>query len=838
MKLLSSGKAIALVGMDFKFDYNDVYKHATKVADFISNNATKIAIYAENSPEWIFACYGAWASDCAVIPIDAKSNVEEVAFVLTDAEPEIIFTSRENEEVTRKAVEQSRAGAIVVQLEKFFEQSSYVDPEENAIIERAEQDLALIVYTSGTTGNPKGVMLTFKNLRANANAVVEAKYFFNGVRVLAMLPFHHILPLMGTLIVPLIANGKIVFPKTISPADISEVLQKNPVDMVVSVPRFYELLHTNIMAKIQQSKIATVLFNIAKFVDSPKFSQKLFGAVHKKFGGVIKYWISGGAALDKKAWSDLTTLGFAVREGYGMTECAPIISFPRIGKIKMGSPGQPLSGVEVRIVDGEITVKGENVTQGYYKRPEETAESIKNGWLYTGDLGYVDEDGFIFITGRRKEIIVLANGKNVNPAEIEINLQRQNPIVQECGVLMYENSLHAIVRVDPKLVAELGEEGATEKVRNEAVLPYNRNAVTYKRIIKITLTTEDLPRTRVGKLKRHQLASYIESGNRIVAKKSAPEPDSAVYQQLKEILAKQISFDVDCDSHMEMDLGLDSLGKISMQCFVQENYGVEVSEKDFEKYPTLREFAEMVEKGQNSTTEGALKSVSWADIIKNSSDININKPNIFHIVTIAFFRTLVKLLYKVKYEGKLPDSAPIILAPNHQSYIDGILVAGTMKKSQVCRTYFFAKIRNILRNSLLKKFADVSNVIVMDINDNVKDAIGKLAKALADGNRVVVFPEGTRTKDGEIAEFRQSFAILASEMRVPVVPICISGAYENIKTGKTFPKFGTEIKVSFLEPMLPEEGESYEAFAERVRSAVEVRLQQSRKRLACEDSSK
>ncbi len=829
MKLLSSGKSTALAGMDFEFDYNDLYKRAQKVAEFLSENVSKVAIYAENAPEWIFSCYGAWARGCTVIPVDAKSNAEEVAFVLSDAEPEIIFTSRENEEITRQAVEQAHSNVQVVQLENFFEDAQYKDPARNSLIEREEDDLALIVYTSGTTGNPKGVMLTFKNLNANTRAVIDAKYFFKDIRVLAMLPFHHILPLMGTVVVPIAASGKVVFPKTISPAEISAVLQIHPVDMVVSVPRFYELLHTNIMAKIQQSKIATALFNIAKFVGNVKFSQKLFGAVHKKFGGVIKFWISGGAALDKKAWSDLITLGFEVREGYGMTECAPIISFPRIGKMKMGSPGQPLNGVEVRIVDGEITVKGENVTQGYYKRPEETAESIKNGWLYTGDLGYVDDDGFIFITGRRKEIIVLANGKNVNPAEIEINLLRQNSLIQECGVLMYENSLHAIIRVDPKLVEELGEQGATEKIRNEAVLPYNRNAVTYKRIIKITLTTEELPRTRVGKLKRHQLASYIESDSRIASpKQSAPEPQSEVYEQLKSVLAKQISFDVDCDAHMEMDLGLDSLGKISMQCFVQENYGVDVSERDFEKYSSLRAFAEMVENNRNSATEGALKNVSWADIIGGCSDIKINKPNPLHFVTATLFRLIAKVMYKVEYEGTLPDNAPVILAPNHQSYIDGVLVTGTMNKAQICSTYFFAKIRNILQNGLLRKFADSSNVIVMDINDNVKDAIGKLAKALKDGNRVVIFPEGTRTKDGEIAEFRQTFAIIASEMRVPVVPICISGAFENVKTGKTLPSFGAKIKVSFLEQTMPAEGETYEAFAERVRNLVDQKLQKDK----------
>ena len=211
--------------------------------------------------------------------------------------------------------------------------------ESGWLIEREESDLAFIVYTSGTTGNPKGVMLTFANLYANMKAVYEAKYYYEGIRVLALLPFHHILPLMGTVVMPLSICGKLVFPKSLSPIDMAEALQKYPVDMVIAVPRFYELLHTNILAKISQSKLASALFKAAKFANSEFLSQKIFSAIHKKFGGEVKFWISGGAALDRKVWRDLSALGFGIREGYGMTECAPIITFPRIGNVKVGSPG-------------------------------------------------------------------------------------------------------------------------------------------------------------------------------------------------------------------------------------------------------------------------------------------------------------------------------------------------------------------------------------------------------------------------------------------------------------------------------------------------------------------
>lgn len=827
LKLLSGGNSIALAGADFETTYDTLCRRALNLSAKLPAGISKAAIFMENAPEWAYACYAAWSAGAAVIPIDAKSNVDEVAFVLSDSEPDVLFVSPENLAAAKQAALKaaSKAKITVVNGADFSDEA---DARPQAAIERDFGDLGLIVYTSGTTGNPKGVMLTFANMAANMRAVAEAKYFFPKMRVLAMLPFHHILPLMGTLIMPLSIEGTVVFPKSISPADIAQAMQKYPIDLVVSVPRFYEMLHSNIMAKLRQSKIARAMFALAKFVDSIKFSQKLFGAIHKKFGEAVKFWVTGGAALDKNVWSDLKALGFNVCEGYGMTECAPIISFPRIGKIKMGSPGQPLQGIEVKIVDGEIAVRGENVTSGYYRRPDETAESIKDGWLYTGDLGYIDKDGFLFITGRRKEIIVLANGKNLNPAEMEAALQSQSPLILEAAVLMHQNTLHAIVRVPPALIEELGLKGAEAKMRDEAVLPYNRAAAMYKRIIKITLTTAELPRTRVGKLRRHMLPRLAQ--NAPLAAQPAPEPQSKIYAQLKSVLEKQISLPASPDAHMEMDLGLDSLGKIAMQCFVEENYGWKASERDFEKFNTLRLFAEAVEKNRDAARDGALKSFSWPDIIKSSADIKLEKPNALHFATVAALKALAKLLYKVEYFGveNLSENAPVIVAPNHQSYVDGLFATGTLTKRQFYKTYVFAKVRSYIKSGFIRRFADKSNVIIMDINDNVRDSIGKLAKALKEGNRVLIFPEGTRTKDGNIAEFKSTFAIMAKEMNIPVVPVCISGAFEKIKAGHTLPAFGSKIKVRFLKQMSPLADETYEAFASRVRAEIENALNTER----------
>ncbi len=221
-------------------------------------------------------------------------------------------------------------------------------------------------------------------------------------------------------------------------------------------------------------------------------AKKIFKAVHQKFGGAVEYLVTGGAALDPVVGNDFQTLGFSVLEGYGMSEAAPMITFTQPKKIKIGSPGHVVHGTEVRIVDGEITAKGNHIMQGYYKRPEETAAVIKDGWLHTGDLGYFDKDGFLFLTGRKKEILILSNGKNVNPAEIE-NVINESELVLESAVYYKNDQLQLLVVPDNS-----GTETVTEQLIKERVIKaFNEKVSSYKRIHRIHLISDELPPARV-----------------------------------------------------------------------------------------------------------------------------------------------------------------------------------------------------------------------------------------------------------------------------------------------------------------------------------------------------
>ena len=824
----------AFLGEDFEISYAQMHARISKTAERLGKESAHVAIYAENSPEWVFALYASWLKHCTVVPIDATLHVPETAFILADSEADFLFTSRANFENARAAVEKSGRNMEICVLEDIaLPDAPSAEPDWK--IECEADDLAFIVYTSGTTSNPKGVMLTFDNLKANIDAVAEAGYYYEGMRTLAMLPFQHILPLVGTVVGLFFIGGSAVFPKSLAPADIAGVLAKRKATMVISVPRFYELIHANIVEKINKSAVAKSLFLFSKFVGSVKFGRALFAAIHKRFGGHVSEWVSGGAALNRDVISDLNALGFNICEGYGMTEAAPIIAFPRKNRIKIGACGEPLPSNEVKIVDGEITVRGRSITKGYYKRPEEDAASFKDGWLQTGDLGHFDDDGFLYITGRRKELIVLPNGKKLNPIELEEQIKEKCPELEEIGVLMHEDVLQAVCRISAEKYAALGKEGAEAFVRENAILPYNRANASYRRIVRFTATTKEFPRTRIGKLKRFMLASFVDGVKTKLpaAEASAPEPETKIYKDLKEFLAMQVSAPVLPDSHMEMDLGLDSLGKVALHGFIKENYGIDMQESEFEKHSSLRKVAEFVEEKQKESNAAQAaekpaerprkaKSVAWGEILNSPNPPKVPKTYFFHAITLFAARVFFRLWYDIKIEGReyIKDGEPLIVAPNHQSLCDGFFFAKMFPRKKVYKFYFFAKMRAMMKSKLMKFYIRHSNIIVVDVKSNIKESVQKLAECLRRKNYVVMFPEGTRTRDGDVAEFKPMFAILAKEMNVKVAPMVISGAFEGLKARASLPVRGTKIHIRILPPVAVEEGETYEQFSARIRSIV------------------
>ncbi len=813
---LQDHKKTAIIWKDQQISYSELIENVGSYASIIKkDNLSKVAVFSENRPEWIYAFYSGWKKNACVVPIDFMSSSEDVAYILNDCKPEVVFYSNQTKEVILKANEELAYEPSLMNIDEITIERAA------GVTEFPQKDLnetAVIIYTSGTTGSPKGVMLSFDNLLVNIESVTtDAEIYKKEDKVMILLPLHHIFPLLGTAIVTLHTGATAVFSPSMASEDIMNTLQNNGINIIIGVPRFYNLIRKGIKDKINKSGIAKLLFKIAKKRNSLTFSRKIFKAAHQKFGGHIKYMVCGGAALDIEVAKDFKTLGFELLEGFGMTETAPMITFSRPGKVLPGSAGQPLKTNEVKIIDGEIVNRGRNVMKGYYNRPEETAAIIKDGWLYTGDLGYLDEENRIFITGRKKEIIILSNGKNINPEEIEFKIVGMTDLVSEIGVFEKSDMLHAVIYPDFQKVSESGIENLEEHFRLKVIDKYNQSVTPYKKLMKFSIINEPLPRTRLSKLKRFLLPN-LETTLKS-EKQKIEEPDFREYQLLKEFIETNKECKVHPADHLEIDLGLDSLDKLNLLVYLESTFGIKMKENELLSYSNISKLSEHV---KETKTHLSTEAIDWGSILKEQLDIDLPKSWFTHNLIKNSAKVFLRLYFRLKGEGieNIPDG-PFILAPNHQSFFDGLFVAVFLKNKLMKKTYFYAKEKHI-KQRWLKFVANKNNVIVMDLSD-LKSSLQKLASVLRKERNIIIFPEGTRTKTGNIGDFKKTFAILARELNIPIVPVAIDGAYDALPTGKIFPRPWKKVNVKFLKPVYPTD-HSYDSLKDKVFEVVSSSL--------------
>ncbi len=776
----------------------------------------RVAIYAENSAQWACALYSAWRIGAVPVPIDALSVADEVAYILSDCRPTVLFCSHKTAARAAEAVALSGHALKILDLDDLG--LTERESREPAPFPATDPEaLALILYTSGTTGSPKGVMLTFGNLLANVRAVsVDAPYYTADERVLVLLPLHHIFPIMGTLVAPLYVGAALVYCPSLAPTDIMDTLSVGRITIILGVPRFYAMILKGIQDRLRASTPVWLLYKLCRALNWRPLSQRVFKKVQERFGGTVRHLISGGAALGRETARDLTALGFDVCEGYGMTETAPIITFPRLWEARIGAAGQPLFPDSVRIEDGEVLVRGPHVMRGYWGRPEETAAIIRDGWLHTGDAGYLDRDGYLFITGRVKEIIVLSNGKNVNPEEVEEKLRRDFPAVAEAGVYLKEGALAAIILPDPAKVPPAAKRDLREYFRYEVIQRYNEKATPYKRLLHFALSSDPLPRTRLGKLRRFQLPELGAEARRPRGK--VDEPDTPEYQAIKRFIIDEAGKEPYPDDHIEIDLGLDSLSRLKLQEFIRASCGVALP--DGELSVTVRTLAEKVAAGRGTVTDQA---VGWKELLMRDLSIDLPRSAWFHTLLKNMFRLWLRTYFRFRVEGRenLPDP-PFILAANHQSFIDGLFVITPLANTLLRQTFFFAKGKHF-KAWWRRYLARRDNIIIMEDGSDLRDSLARMAAVLKKKRSIIIFPEGTRTRDGNLGNFRETFAILASELKVPVVPVAIRGAFEAFPRGTIIPRPCRRISVKYLPPVSPD-GRSYTDLAAAVRTAIAAEL--------------
>lgn len=818
---LEKTERLALVDFENNhINYIDLVNNIKYYSDnFINLEENKFGlIIMENRPEWIYSFFTIWDKNSAAIAIDAQSSPKEILYVLEDSNPDIIMCSNETEKNILEAISNYnfKNNIKVLNVDNFK-----IDDEKMKKIANSEFELrnpegnqtAAMLYTSGTTGSPKGVMLTYNNLMTEMEGIYEKGIFDHRDQILALLPFHHVLPLTATVLLMLRYQTSIVFVKKIASKEIFEALEKNRVTALIGVPRVFKLFYDGIKQQIDAKFITRAIFKIMSKSKSIPLKRKVFSKVHKKFGGHLDFIVAGGAKLDPEIARFYETLGIYSLEGYGLTETSPVIAVNSKKERKIGTIGKKLYNIDVKIENEELWVKGPIVMKGYYNKPEKTAEVMtEDGWFKTGDLAKIDEEGYITIIGRRNSMIVLSNGKNIDPETLENRLiAKSDKLIKEAGIFNHQNKLAAIIIPDLLECRKRNINNVKTYIKN-IVEDYNLSAHNYEKVLDYKVFEEELPKTRVGKLRRFMLPNLYEQN--VVKKAKVVEPDNEVYKILKEYVKKAKGIEPQPEENLELEIGMDSLDIVEFFAYIENNFGLQLDEEKFAEMPNLKLLSEYI-------NEKAVKiennEINWKQIIEEAKPIKDDKNRWITKFLKVFLDVIIKIYFRIQRNGREKlDPKPKIYVSNHQSFIDPLILGSLLPKSILYNTIFLA-IDWYFKKFPLKLLVSNGNVILIDINKNIRKSVEEIVGYLKSGKNVLIFPEGARTKDGKVAEFKKVFAIISKELGVDVQCLGIKGGFEAYSRYMKFPK-PKKIKVAVLDTIKPEG--SYEEIAEKAKEII------------------
>ncbi len=486
MKIINHNK-IALIEETRKISYKELINYINNYENYLKNiEGNRIAIFFENRFEWIAMFLAILKSRKIAVPIDADIDEKDFDYIVKNSESNFtIYSSK-----TFPKIKENK-GIDIEEIKIQETEIKDIDFNFNT------SEVATIIYTSGTSSNPVGVKLSKDNMFQNIEVLTESGVHNISDVIVLPLPFHHSYPLLGFL-QALSEGATIVILREINSEKLRVAIKDNKPTSIIVVPLLLERLHREIMKRINSSSIARIFFNIAKVIKFQAFKKLVFKKIHEFFGGNLRIIPCGGAHLDINIQKDFDTLGIKISPGYGLTETAPLISAAPLNP-KIGAAGKIVKGIEFKLVDGEIVVKGRQLMVGYQNRDDLMQERIKDGWFYTGDLGYLDNDGYLFITGRKKELIVLANGKNIWPTEIENTINELDPLIKECALIESEGKLKLLV-LPSAFSSDI--ENKIKQIINDK---YNSKAQSYKVINEVKIINKSIPRTRLGKIQRYKL---------------------------------------------------------------------------------------------------------------------------------------------------------------------------------------------------------------------------------------------------------------------------------------------------------------------------------------------
>ena len=839
----------------------------------------RVAILADNHPRWVAAYLGIIAAGGTTVPLDTAYHADQVSKLLRDSGTSLLICDQKHLEVARGAVagtdivivqtdsgmsKNGRAGTPVAPRSEidFDSVFAHLDAQGGTNfrpIPREPDDIASLLYTSGTTADPKGVMLTHANLLAEADAVFAWAHIGPDDAILGVLPLFHVLSQMANLLLPLVAGTRVVYLSTLNTTELLRALRERNVTAFAVVPQFFNLIHERIFKEVQhRGALARLAFkwlmrlNVScrKFGFNP--GRVFFRRIHDLFGRRMRYLVTGGSRFDPQIARDFYAHGIDVLQAYGLTETCGGAFANSPEENVIGSVGRPLKGIEGKILNndaqpsddgspasGEILIRGPIVMKGYWNRPDATAEVIKDGWLHTGDLGHFDEHGNLFITGRQKDVIILANGKNVYPEEIEAHYL-QSPLIKEICVLGLQDGglekLYAVITPNFEVLRQRKIVNAKEVIRFD-VEGLSAKLPSTKRIAGYEIWQEDLPRTSTRKLKRFEIEKRAGAGKhdgsdaeRTISKPLTQEDTSWLEQPDNQRALKVIreySPDhpekISPADNLELDLGLDSMRRVELLVAVEQELGGDVEESRLADIYTVRELVDAVRESVASGKSPAKQFAGWGDVLRqdptDSAVLAITEPRPFTDRLIFVLTRLFKLVWKsfsrIEVEGleNLPHKGAFLLCSNHQSFIDPLPLLSVLPW-WLLKRMFAVGTSEIFGSGLMVWVAKFMRVVVVDPDAHLIPAMRAGAYGLRHGMSLIMYPEGERSIDGTPKTFKKGAAILSVRLQVPIVPMAIDGFYEAWPRGKPFQKFAP-LKMKIGKPVRPpaESEGSEEAYA-------------------------
>ncbi len=843
----------------------------------------RCAVLAENSARWCAAFWGVLRAGAVVVPLDTNYKPKQIARLLADSGAELLFVSPRLLSVAREAAKEIAqppamvllhgAAADLPTLDEIVGRGGGLPPECPAVPESP----AIIMYTSGTTSDPKGVVLSHANILAILEAVPQVFRVDESDTLLAALPLFHALPLVVNLLLPAAVGGRSVFIETVNTTELLRAFAERNPTVFVCVPQFFYLIRERVLREVDRGgwmkrNVFQVLLGMngaLRGTFGVNLGRVFFAPVHNIFGRRMRMLVSGGSRFDPDIQRDFYRLGLDILQGYGLTECCGPATVTREGERAFGTVGHPLPGMEVKILpvaagadgdqrDGEVAIRGPNVMPGYFNRPDVTAAAVRDGWLHTGDLGVIDAQGRLYITGRAKDVIVLSSGKNIYPEEIEAHYL-QSPFIKELCVLGLTRPqdggerLHAVVVPNLEVMRERKVVNTKEILRFE-IEGLSLHLPSHKRVLSYEVWTEELPRTTTRKLRRFEIEAQVREGKQsaesareegaLTAEEEGWLADPLVVRALGIIraAAKDKSV-IHPDANIELELGLDSMERVELLTGLEQEFGAQVSEETSSRIYTVRELVEAVRSaGRSAPVElgkmrSAARTPAWDELLRAPVDApevtRLLKPRTISM-TIGFvimkaFYLVIRLLFGFRVTGRehLPASGSFLLCPNHQSYLDALCLISALPY-RIFRQVFFVGATEYFASRLMRWVARMINLIPVDPDANLVRAMQAGAFGLRNGKVLVLFPEGERSIDGTVRRFKKGASILSQHLQVPIVPAAFDGLHVVWPRGKSFQRLA-RVSLRFGPPVRPpaaissaEAESSYAAAAEQLRARVET----------------